>query len=92
MYTDIGISYGSDMTRVREVIEDAVDKVENVLSDKPIQVYFLKFGDKARVMRVRWWIDDYDNKNSVNDKVNSALETALHQAGIQIPFNTKNKT
>ena len=90
MHTDIGIAYGSDITRVREVIEDTVGAVGDVLHDKPVQVYFLKFGDSARLMHVQFWINDFKNKNSVLDKVNAALEEALDQAGIDIPFNTDN--
>ncbi len=90
MYTDIGVAYGSDITRVREVIEDTVGTVENVMPDKPVQVYFLKFGDSARLVRVQLWINDYKNKYSVLDEVNAALEVALDQAGIDMPFNTYN--
>ena len=75
MFTDIGVAYGSD---------------NNLMSDKPVQVYFLKFGDTARLVRVQWWINNYMNKNSVLDQVNLALEMALDQAGIDLPFNTYN--
>jgi len=90
MFTDIGVAYGSDNNLVREVIEGTVGQVENVMSDKPVQVYFLKFGDTARLVRVQWWINNYMNKNSVLDQVNLALEMALDQAGIDLPFNTYN--
>ena len=51
--TDIGVAYGSDFDQVRRVIKDAVRGVEGVLPDKPVDVFFLKFGDSTRQMRVR---------------------------------------
>jgi len=82
--TDIGVAYGSDIDQMHKVIKDAVRGVEGVLPDKPVDIFFLKFGDSSRSVRVRWWIDSYTNENPVLDKVNAALEIALSQAGI--PF------
>ena len=73
---------------MREVIDLAVRDVEGVLSDKPVDIFFLKFGDSARLVRVRWWIDTYQDEKRMLDKVNSALELALGEAGIELPNNT----
>ncbi len=86
--TDLGIAYGSDMPQVRKVIQDAIQAVEGVLQDKPIEVYFLEYGDSSRIVRVRWWIRSYDQHRSMQDKVNSALEVALASAGIEMPNPT----
>jgi small-conductance mechanosensitive channel len=67
--TDIGVAYGSDYDQVRRVIKDAVRGVEGVLPDKPVDVFFRQFGDSARMMRVRWWIDSYDDENPMLDQV-----------------------
>ena len=88
--TDIGVAYGSDMDQMYKVIKDAVRGIEGVLPDKPVDIFFLKFGDSTRTVRVRWWIDSYTKENPVLDKVNAALETVLGQAGIDMPFNTYN--
>jgi small-conductance mechanosensitive channel len=73
---------------MRTVIEQAVRGVEGVLPDKPVQIYYLKFGDTARLVRVRWWIDTYRDEKRMLDQVNTALELTLDQAGIELPFNT----
>ncbi len=88
--TEIGVAYGSDIDQMNKVIKDAVRGVEGVLSEKPVDIFFLKFGDSTRSVRVRWWIDSYTNENPVLDKVNAALETAFGQAGIDMPFDTYN--
>jgi small-conductance mechanosensitive channel len=59
-----------------------------VLADKPVEIFFLKFGDSARQVQVRWWIETYRAERSMLDKVNTALELALDQANIDLPFNT----
>ena len=83
--TEIGVAYGTDVEEMKEVIEGAVRGVEGVLSDKPVDIYYLKFGDSARLVRVRWWIDTYRDENRMLDKVNAALELELDEAGIELP-------
>ena len=86
--TEIGVAYGTDIVKMRKVIEEAVREVEGVLSDKPVDIFYLKFGDSARLVRVRWWIDTYKDEYTMLDKVNSVLELALGEAGIELPNNT----
>jgi small-conductance mechanosensitive channel len=86
--TDIGVAYGTDPEEMRRVIEETVRGVEGVLPDKPVEVYYLKFGDSARVVRVRWWIHTYRDEKPMLDRVNTALELELDRAGIDLPNNT----
>ena len=86
--TNVGIAYGTDTDKIRQVITEAVRSVHGVLPDKPVDVYFVKFGDSTKTIRVRWWIDSYSDQYPMLDSVNAALEVALAQAGIETPFNT----
>jgi small-conductance mechanosensitive channel len=86
--TDIAVAYGSNADKVKQVIVDAVHVVYGVLPDKDVDVYFLEFGDSARKVRVRWWVGDYHEEQTALDNVNITLETALTEAGIDLPFNT----
>jgi small-conductance mechanosensitive channel len=86
--TDIGVAYGTDVDKVRQVIVEAVRGVDGVLPDKNVDVRYLEFGDSARKVRVLWWIGDFHEEQTILDKVNIALETALDKAGIDLPFNT----
>ena len=86
--TEIGVAYGTDIMKMRKIIEGAVRGVEGVLPDKPVDIFYLKFGDSARLVRVRWWIDNYKDEYPMLDKVNSVLELALGEAGIELPNNT----
>jgi len=55
--TDIGVAYGSDLDQMHKVIKDAERGVEGVLSDKPVDMFFQKFGDSTRTVE---WIPAYD--------------------------------
>jgi len=82
----IGIAYGSDIELARKVMIEAVQGVDGVLSDHPVEALFLEFGDSALIFRVRWWLDSYEDTRRMFDRVNSALYNDLKNAGIDIPF------
>lgn len=82
----VGIAYGSDIEKAREVIVQAVSDVEGVLTDHPVEALFLEFGDSALVFRVRWWLESYVDTRRMFDSVNSAIYRALNEAQIEIPF------
>ena len=86
--TEIGVAFGTDSGQLQRVVEGAVRGVEGVLPERPVDVIFLAFGESARQVRVRWWIDDVNHQDRVLNRVNAAIEQALAEAGIEIPFQT----
>jgi len=85
---EIGIAYGQDIEKVRKVLADTVKKVDGVLPDKPVDALYVKMGDSAMTFRVRWWIHSYVDTRRIFDRVNTALQIALDNAGITCPYNT----
>jgi small-conductance mechanosensitive channel len=88
--THVGIAYGTDVERARQVIITAVQQVEGVLPDKPVDALYNEMGDSAMIFRVRWWIESYIDTRRVIDRVHTALQYALDEAGIETPFPTQN--
>lgn len=82
----LGIAYGSDLETARQIMVAAVQEVEGVLPDYPVEALFLTFGDSALQFRVRWWLESYEDTRRMFDRVNSALYHALDEAGIELPF------
>ena len=82
----VGVAYGTDIEKARQVIIDAVKTVDGVLPDKPVEALFLEFGDSALKFRIRWWLDSYVDTRRMFDSVNTAVYNALNEAGIEIPF------
>jgi small-conductance mechanosensitive channel len=85
---EIGVGYGQDIERVRQIIVDTVRQVDGVLLDKPVDALYVEMGASAMTFRVRWWIDSYVDTRRMFDLVNTALQNALDEADIAMPFNT----
>ncbi len=85
---EIGVGYGQDIEKVRQIIIDTVGQVEGVLPDKPIDALYVEMGASSMMFRVRWWIDSYVDTRRMFDRVNTALQTSLDEAGVEMPFNT----
>ena len=88
LQSDIGIAYGIDFDHIQKTATEAVRNVDGVLADKPVDVFFIEFGDSARKVRVRWWIASFHNQWPVINGVNIALESAFEKAQIDMPYNT----
>jgi len=83
--TEIGVAYGSDLRQVREVITQALRGIDSVLTDKPVDILFMEFGDSAMILRVRWWVESYQDARRITDRVNEAIYQAMAQAQIEMP-------
>lgn len=82
----IGVAYGTDIEKARQVMINAVQQVEGVLPDRPVEALFLEFGDSSMIFRVRWWLESYVDTRQMFDRVNTALYNALNKENIQLPF------
>lgn len=82
----VGVAYGSDVDRVREVLMEAAKSVEHVVHDPEPRVRFVEMGDSALIFRVQGWIDEPALRGECVDGLNMAIYKALGQADIEIPF------
>ena len=82
---ELGIDYGADLKRAREIAIEAVRNIEGVLPDKPVDALFVDFGDTTITFRIRWWIDSYVDTRRMFDRVNEALLKAFTEARIGMP-------
>jgi small-conductance mechanosensitive channel len=83
--TEIGVAYESDLRQVREVITGALRGIPGVIQDKPVDILFLEWGDNTINLRVRWWIESYQDARRITDRVNEAVYHALDLAHIELP-------
>ena len=82
---DIGIGYGMDIEKTRKIIIDAVEKVDGILKDKPVDALYNEMGDSSMIFRERWWIESYEDTRRIYDRVNTALQIALDGENIVMP-------
>lgn len=81
----VGIAYGSDISKAREVILNVLSKDERINADPEPVVKFTNFGDSSLDLSIRCWTATdnlwpvyFDNMEKLND--------AFNEAGIEIPF------
>lgn len=82
----VGVAYGTDLDRARDVIMAAAASCEHVTDEPPVQALFLQFGESSIDFRVLFWVDDFDVSLLATSEVGLAIDKALKREGIQIPF------
>ena len=85
----VRVAYGTDIELARRVIVGTVREVEGVLRERPVEALYIEMGDSAMSIRVRWWIGSYEDTRRMFDRVHTALQRALDEAGIESPFPTQ---
>jgi small-conductance mechanosensitive channel len=85
----VGVAYGTDTEKVREILLDIADKNENVSKSgyfpAPI-VLFRAFGDSSLNFELRIFLREIDKRLSVISEINFAIDKAFREQGIEIPF------
>ena len=82
----VGISYESDIAAAKSVLMEIINKNENVLRDKPINVFVASLDASQVTLETRVWVsaDKYwDTKWALTEQYKLALDAN----GIEIPFN-----
>lgn len=86
---NVGVAYGSDVERVKEILVETALEVEAVLRDPAPEAYFASFGDSALTMSLFFWVDEYGNLFAINDKINTLIIRRFRENNIEIPFPTR---
>ncbi len=84
--THIGIAYGSDTDRARDVMLEVLKNHNKTLQQPGPQVLFMGFGDSALDFELRAFIASFEDRFPVLDALHSDINKALEAEGISIPF------
>jgi small-conductance mechanosensitive channel len=76
--------------QVREVVLEALRGAGEVRRDPPPDCLLSEFKDDAATYAVRYWIDDFQRDLVIDSDVRSLVWYALHRAGMEIPFPSRN--
>ena len=85
----VGVAYGSDTEKVRDILMSVAEENPNVVktgSFPPPRVLFRAFGDSSLDFELRVFLHNVDNRLSVVSELNFAIDKAFREAGIEIPF------
>jgi len=82
----VGIAYGSDTDRAREVMLNVLRENSKILDTPPPQVFFLGFGDSSLDFQVRFFLRTFEDRFPVTHQVHTDVNKALAREGFEIPF------
>lgn len=82
----VGIAYGSDTDRARDVMLEVLKNHSKTLQQPGPQVLFMGFGDSALDFELRAFIASFEDRFPVLDALHSEINKALEAEGISIPF------
>jgi MscS family membrane protein len=88
--THVDVAHGTDVETVRRLLIDTVSQVEGVLRQKPVDALYIDMVGPAMRFRVRWWIESYIDTRRMFDRVHTAIQHALDDAGIESPHIADN--
>ena len=87
---DVGIGYGDDIARARELILEAIRSVDGVLTDPPPEAIVMALASSSVNIRARWWTKSARAiVLAVHSEVITAIKTRLAENGIDLPFPTQ---
>lgn len=82
----VGIAYGSDVQRARELMRQVAAADPKVLKMPPPNVLLAALGDSALEFEVRVYVGLIDDRFPTTHTLYAALTAALSEAGFEIPF------
>ncbi len=84
----IGVTYGADLTQVKDVALAAVEQLDIVASDRPIDLYYTEFADSSINFDIRFWTPfrkEIDYLEARSQAV-IAIQRAFADEAIEIPY------
>ena len=85
----VGVAYGSDVEKVRDILEGVSREHPEVIIDGSApapRALFMGFGDSSLDFELRVRIHRIDRRFSVQSDINFLIDAAFREQGITIPF------
>ena len=82
----VGIAYGSDTERAREIMLGVLKENTKILDRPTPQALFVGFGDSSLDFELRAFIANFEDRFPVLDTLHTDINKALEAEGISIPF------
>ncbi len=82
----VGIAYGSDTEKAKQVLLDMAARNPLVLRDPPPRALFIGFGASSLDFELRCFVASVDHNMQVRDELNMAIDRAFREQGVEIAF------
>ncbi len=85
---NVGVSYGEDLERVRDIAIEAVKNTPNRNNNKDIDLVYLAFGDSSIDFRIMIWVEYKSQLDFLKSQSEAiiAIKKAFDREDIMIPF------
>jgi potassium efflux system protein len=83
---NVGVAYGSDLEKVRKVLDQIIRKHPNVLDDPAPLITFETFGDSTLNFSIRCYLSSLSTRLATTHELNCAIHDRFAEAGIEIAF------
>ncbi len=82
----VGVAYGSDLEKTREILLDAATSHKGLYTQPPPTVLFAGLGESSLDLELRCFLRDIGDILSVKSDLLFTIYAALNREGIEIPF------
>jgi potassium-dependent mechanosensitive channel len=82
----VGVAYGTDTEKVRELLLEAAENHPQVLAHPVPIVFFCDFGASTLDFKVRFWIKNVDNDTRVLSDMRYAIDRLFREGGIEFAY------
>ncbi len=82
----VGVAYGSDVTKVTQILEEVVSDQRGILKSPKPFVQFDDFGDSALLFSVHFYITDSFGDPRIKSEVRYKIDAEFRKNAVTIPF------
>jgi potassium efflux system protein len=82
----VGVAYGSDTEKVKQLLIEAAREHPDVLDDPAPDAYFRAFGNSTLDFDLRVYVSRMEDRIPVTDGLNHCIDRRFREAGIEIAF------
>ncbi len=82
----VGVAYGSDTGKVRDLLFRAAAEHPRVLSEPAPLVQFINFGESSLDFKLMFWVADVAHGVSTASEMRFLIDRIFREEGISIPF------
>lgn len=83
---EVGVAYGSDINKVKELMLKAAENDPDLSAQRPPDVFFINFGESSLDFRLIAFTDHYSNAWGMQCRLREKVYELFNKEGIEIPF------
>lgn len=83
---EVGVAYGSDINKVKQIMLSATENDTDLSAQKLPDVFFINFGDSSLDFRLIAFTDHYSNVWGMQCRLREKIYELFNKEGIEIPF------